>query len=144
MKRLIGACLLLALGFSGAAQKNRDQELTEYLRPAVFSLTMVMVHDVVNPPAASRYYAYVMLGAYDLVSQHNRNLIRPNAFIHDYPFGAAAGDSGYDYRIAATYSILETGRLMLPSGYLLEAEEKKFGQMLKKEKWPPALVDRSF
>src|ERR1700754_1534099 len=107
MKKLIGACFLLAVGFTGVAQKNRDQELTEYLRPAVFSLTMVMVHDVVNPPAASRYYAYVMLGAYDLVSQHNRSLVPPSAFVRLYPPGPAAGDSGYDYRIAAAWSILE-------------------------------------
>lgn len=143
MKRSSWACLFLVIGHFGVAQKGRDQVLTDYLRPAVFSLTMVMVHDVVNPPAASRYYAYVMLGAYDLVSQHNPRLIRPNAFIRNYPFGGAGGDSGYDYRIAAAYSILETGRVMLPSGYLLEAEQTKFVQLLKKEKWPQTLIDRS-
>ncbi|HXB09780.1 MAG TPA: vanadium-dependent haloperoxidase [Puia sp.] len=138
------AMLLLTItGHFGFAQKGRDQALTDYLRPAVFSLTMVMVHDVVNPPAASRYYAYVMLGAYDLVSQHDRSLVRPNAFIRNYPFGAPAADTGYDYRIAAAWSILETGRVMLPSGYLLEAEQKKFVQLLKKEKWPQAVIDRS-
>ncbi|HEY4107550.1 vanadium-dependent haloperoxidase [Puia sp.] len=146
MRRTIhagGLFLLLATGHFGFAQKSRDQVLTEYLRPAVFSLTMVMVHDVVNPPAASRYYAYVMLGAYDLVSQHNRSLIRPNAFIRNYPFGAVTRDSGYDYRIAAAWSILESGKVMLPSGYLLEGEEKKFLQLLKKGKWPQAVIDRS-
>jgi len=143
MKKLIWVCLLLTTGFAGVAQKSRDRALTEYLRPAVFSLTMVMVHDVVNPPAASRYYAYVLLGAYDLVSQHNRSLIRPNAFVRNYPFGAAAGDTGYDYRIAAAWSILETGKVMLPSGFMLQEEEKKFLQLLKKEKWPQAVIDRS-
>jgi len=143
MKRLIWVGLLLATGFGGFAQPARDRGLTEYLRPAVFSLTMVMVHDVVNPPAASRYYAYVMLGAYDLVSQHNRSLIRPNGFVRNYPFGPAAGDSGYDYRIAAAWSILETGKVMLPSGFMLQEEEKKFLRLLKKEKWSQAVIDRS-
>src|SRR5258708_5740325 len=135
MRRTIWVCCLLAMGSAGLGQKGRDQVLTDFLRPAVFSLTMVMVHDVVNPPAASRYYAYVMLGAYDLVSQHDARLVRPNAFVRNYPFGAMAGDSGYDYRIAAAYSILETGRVMLPSGYMLEEEQKKFVALLKKQKW---------
>lgn len=146
MMKTIRAGLLFALLATtqyGIAQKGRDKALTEYLRPAVFSLTMVMVHDVVNPPAASRYYAYVMLGAYDLVSQHDRSLVRPNAFIRNYPFGAAAGDTGYDYRIAAAWSILETGRMMLPSGFMLAEEEKKFQEMLRRQKWSPAVIARS-
>ncbi|GGA89732.1 hypothetical protein GCM10011511_11220 [Puia dinghuensis] len=126
------------------AQKGRDRVLADYLRPAVFSLSMVMVHDVVDPPAASRYYAYVMLGAYAIVSRHDKALVAPDAFIRNYPVsGADVADTGYDYRIAAAFSILETGRVMLPSGYLLEAEEQKFLQLLKKEKWPQRLIDRS-
>lgn len=138
-------CLFLLLGVSrmSFAQKGRGQALTDYLRPAVFSLTMVMVHDVVNPPAASRYYAYVMLGAYDLVSRHNKELVSPAVFIQHYPMAVPDADTGYDYRIAAAFSILETGRVLLPSGYLLEEEEKKFLQLLKKQKWPQRLIDRS-
>lgn len=135
--------LLLTAGHFCQAQKSREQALTDWLRPAVFSLTMVMVHDVVNPPAASRYYAYVMLGAYDLVSRHDKDLIRPAGIIQHYPVTAPDADTGYDYRIAAAYSILETGRAMLPSGYLLEAEEKKFLELLKKQKWPQRLIDLS-
>jgi hypothetical protein len=38
-----------------------------YIDKAVNAISAVMIHDVVNPPAASRYYAYVTLGAYNLV-----------------------------------------------------------------------------
>lgn len=118
-----------------------EKTLTDWLRPALFSITMVMVHDVVNPPAASRYYAYAMLGAYDLVAQHNSALVKPASFIKNFPSSAAGGS--YDYRIAAAWSILETGRQMLPSGYMLEEEEKKFLQVLKKQRLPQVLIERS-
>ena len=134
---------MLLMGPAGHAQKEQ-RELTDYLRPAVFSLTMVMVHDVVNPPAASRYYAYALLGAYDLVAQHDPSIVKPGTFIQHYP-PAAIPDSGvYDYRVAAAFSILETGRVMLPSGFLLEEQELKFQQLLKKLHYTQAQIDRSF
>jgi hypothetical protein len=141
--RVYSLCLLLLAGRTGVAQKSRDQALTNYLRPAVFSLTMVMVHDVVDPPAASRYYAYALLGAYDLAARHNKGLVPASAFIRHYPAAEAGQDKDYDYRIAAAYSILETGRRMLPSGYLLEDQEKKFVELLTAQKWSPAVIDRS-
>jgi hypothetical protein len=117
------------------------QELTAEIRPALFATTMVMVHDVVNPPAASRYYAYMMLAAYDLVATHDTALVAPGVFIQHYP-SFKLPDSG-DYRIAAVYAILETGRQMLPSGYLLEKEEREFVGKLHKWGEPQVIVDRS-
>jgi hypothetical protein len=145
--------ILLMRMSSGKAQPT-ERALTDFLRPAVFSITMVMVHDVVDPPAASRYYAYVMMGAYDLISRHNPAIVKPGAFIKHYPMGegvrgagdatgVVGGDTAYDYRIAAAWSILETGKTMLPSGYLLEEEEARFLDLLKKQKLPKGLIDRS-
>src|SRR4051812_42741603 len=54
--------------------KNEEVAFTRYLQPAVFSLSKIMMHDVVNPPAAARYYAYCMLGAYEILSQHDTTL----------------------------------------------------------------------
>jgi hypothetical protein len=144
-------------GFAQKETKETEALLTGYLRPSLFSITMVMVHDVVNPPAASRYYAYIMLGAYDLVSQHDPSIVPPAAFIRHYPAtpivsggadghsseGLGGSDTAYDYRIAAAYSILETGRQMLPSGYMLEDEEKKFVQRLQDMHIPQPVIDRS-
>ena len=144
-------------GFAQKETKETEALLTGYLRPSIFAITMVMVHDVVNPPAASRYYAYIMLGAYDLVSQHDPAIVPPAAFIRHYPAnpivaggvgghvsgGSGGADTAYDYRIAAAYSILETGRQMLPSGFMLEDEEKKFVQRLQDQHIPQPLIERS-
>jgi hypothetical protein len=153
--------IILLVALSGAAmpagfaQREVQSMLTGDMRPSIFAITMVMVHDVVDPPAASRYYAYIMLGAYDLVSQHDPAIVPPAAFIRHYPatpivagggvdgHSSKGADTAYDYRIAAAYSILETGRQMLPSGYMLEDEEKKFVQRLQDMHIPQRLIDRS-
>ena len=167
MKRTFQIVILLVIFFgavsmpAGFAQKETKETealLTGYLRPSIFAITMVMVHDVVDPPAASRYYSYIMLTAYDLVAQHDPAIVPPGAFIQHYPAtriaagggadghsseGLGGSDTVYDYRIAAAYSILETGRQMLPSGYMLEDEEKKFVQRLQDQHIPQSLIDRS-
>ncbi len=125
----------------GAAGGDREKELTAELRPALFATTMVMVHDVVNPPAASRYYAYMMLAAYDLVARNDAALVAPGSLIQHYPVDSSR--VGGDYRIAAVYAILETARQMLPSGYLLEKEEKQFLGKLGKWGIPKDVMDHS-
>lgn len=103
--------------------------------PLYFSLSLVMMHDVVNPPAASRYYAYCMLGAYEIVSQNNTTIPALSSFVKTYlPIKISADKNTYDYRIAALYCVYETGRLMLPSGFMLQDNEEKFIETLKKKR----------
>src|SRR5215217_5697345 len=117
---------LIFLFLAKIAQAQKPEEgLKSHLQPAVFSVTMVMIHDVVNPPAASRFYTYCMLGAYEIVAQNNKEIVSPTAFIKSIEAFKIESAAGYDYRIAALYAILETGRLILPSGYMLEEDQKK-------------------
>jgi hypothetical protein len=139
IKKYIGIALglLMIAGKSGA--KYDDPDLAKNLQPAVFSLTMVMMHDVVNPPAASRYYAYVTLGALEIVAQNNKSICAPAKYISHFPdIKIAIPASAYDYQFSALYCILETGRLMLPSGFLVEKEiadlYKSYAQKIKNKK----------
>ena len=115
--------MLILCQFAFAEKAKND--IRVHLQPAVFSVTMVMIHDVVNPPAASRFYTYCMMGAYEIVAQNNKEIVSPTAFIKSIEPLKIESAAGYDYRIAALYSILETGRLILPSGYMLEEDQKK-------------------
>ena len=73
--------LVVCKSVSLQAQANRfEQEL----QPAVFSLTMVMMHDVVNPPAAARFYTYCTLGAYDFMSNYHSKLPAPSGYFKNY------------------------------------------------------------
>ena len=124
--------------------EKRDASFTRFLQPAVFSLSKIMMHDVVNPPAAARYYAYCMLGAYEIVAQNNNTLIPLTALVKQYKSSIiTTKQTDYDHRIAAIYCILETGRLMLPSGYRLQEEEEQFIAAQQKAKVSRAIIDSS-
>jgi hypothetical protein len=126
-----------------AVQKS-DAAFTRYLQPAVFSLSKIMMHDVVNPPAAARYYAYCMMGAYEIISQSGITLIPLNGLLKQYKrSNITTKQADYDHRIAAVYCILETGRLMLPSGYRLQEEEEQFIAEQQKAKVSRAIIDSS-
>lgn len=117
---------------------------TRYLQPAVFSLSKIMMHDVVNPPAAARYYAYCMLGAYEIVSRHDSSCIPLSNFLKQYQrIAITTPQKKYDQHIAAIYCIMETGRLMLPSGYRLQEDEEQFIAEQQKTKVPKAILDSS-
>jgi hypothetical protein len=153
----IGYCILLAVLLFNqqiahaqtTAAKPRivqksEAAYTRYLQPAVFSLSKIMMHDVVNPPAAARYYAYCMLGAYEIISQSDTTLATLNNLLKQYKRPLIATKrSSYDARIAAIYCIMETGRLMLPSGYRLQEEEEQFIAAQLKTKVSRAIIDSS-
>src|SRR5689334_4914625 len=44
------------------------------VQQTVWQLTEVMFHDVVNPPAAARFYAYSLLSGYEALSELNNTL----------------------------------------------------------------------
>lgn len=139
-KWLLGLLLLCQLGYA----QRPAAGLKEQIQPAVFAITMVMMHDVVNPPAASRYYAYCTAGAYEIVALNNPDVTRGSRFMKSYPNVAInAKRRSYDYHIAAVYCILETGRLMLPSGFMLEEQQEKLRLALRKRKIPVAVIDSS-
>ena len=95
------------------------------LRQVTFALSEVMLHDVANPPAASRFYAYAMLAGYETASRY-----QPAAFptlkgsVRDMPalYSFTPTDSVY-FPFAALWAVLETGRLMMPSGYMLTEKQ---------------------
>lgn len=139
MRRIL--FLLLLFTQSVFANPARE-ELRKHLQPAVFSVTMVMIHDVVNPPAASRFYTYCLMGAHEIVARNNKQIVAPTAFTKSInPVAIETKD--YDYQIAALYCILETGRLIIPSGYMLEEDQKKLIIALLREGHAQATIDKS-
>jgi hypothetical protein len=104
------------------------------IQQAVFSITLVMIHDVVDPPLASRYYSYCTLGADAIVSKFNKEIPYPSAYIKSFPAITIKEDkNSYNYQLAALYCIYETGKALLPSGYMLEEKQAKYIDELKKE-----------
>lgn len=102
------------------------------LAPIINAVNMVMIHDVISPPAAARYYAYAMLGAYQIVSVNDKKQPAPAVFIRQFPANSTAPAKDYDYRIAALYCMLETAKTLLPSGYMLQDDEDTYTALLHK------------
>ena len=135
--------LFLFLIFTQSVFAKPDkEELRKHLQPSVFAVTMVMIHDVVNPPAASRFYAYCLLGAHEIVARNNKQIVAPTIFTQSIN-PVTIDTKGYDYQIAALYCILETGRLIIPSGYMLEEDQKKLIIALLREGHSQAAIDQS-
>lgn len=130
--------LLLGLALLGHGPlRAQSPRLDDQLDPAraLNALNMTMVHDVIAPPVAARYYAYCLMGAYNLVAAHDKSIPALQRFAKDFTPTTRLDTitAKYDYRIAAYYSILETARQMLPSGETLAEEEASFLQSLTKK-----------
>jgi hypothetical protein len=119
-------------------------DYTPYVKPAVFSLSMIMMHDVVNPPAASRYYAYCMMGAYCILEKTDNNVAPIKKIVKNIDDIAITNGGNYNAQLAALYCILETGRLMLPSGEDLKNDEERLIEtIIKKHKVKKEVADAS-
>jgi hypothetical protein len=101
------------------------QDAADKLREQVFALTKVMYHDVVNPPAAARFYSYCMLTAYEIQSQLDTTMPTFQKKFKGYPSFNAPDAAVINAPFAVLYGLLETGKTILPSGYLLEEEQNK-------------------
>lgn len=121
--------LALSMPLLASAQK-RDHRASDLqlLTDHVFNLSEVMLHDVTNPPAAARFYAYAMLGAYEATALatpgfHNLNV--------DLAVQAPPLPQKWSTSFCANYTLLEVGRQLMPSGHLLEAKQKTLIQRFK-------------
>lgn len=136
MIRKIALFFSIVLVTQNAIAQKANSVLPEYLAldKVINSVSAVMIHDVVNPPAAARYYNYFMLGPYNLVSLNNKEVIPVGNFVKSYQLDntISLAPGQYNYQIAAVYCILETGKQMLPSGFMLQDDEDKYIALLKK------------
>lgn len=124
--------LLLVILHHVVVAKERPIPVEQFVQNT-FSLSEVMLHDVINPPAASRFYAYCMLGAFQAIHQVEKYPIDlpamlrvPPSFIVNTPPACVSKD------FVATYTMLEVGRQLIPSGHLLENVQKQVIQDFKK------------
>ena len=66
--------LLLLVTTTFAQKTSKNQQEIQLLSDNVFHLSEVMLHDVAAPVTASRFYAYALLGAYEVAYFAKGNL----------------------------------------------------------------------
>ena len=130
MKKIILYTFLLFLGINTLyAQRKQDFE-AEVLPKMVFKISEIMLHDVTNPPAASRFYAYAMLGAYEVIQQNSHETIQLNKLISHYPKSKIqVNTKEIYYPFASLFAMSEVARMMLPSGELLADVQDSLDQV---------------
>ncbi len=90
-------------------------------------MTVLMVHDITNPPLAARFFSYACLAGYEVVSQNDSAFSSMHGRINGYP-DLTKPDSikGYSYQLSALLAMMETAKKMQPSGKSFETYEKRF------------------
>jgi hypothetical protein len=101
----------------------------------VFYLSEVMLHDVANPPAASRFYAYAMLGAYEAALCSQQKLPNINLkFNVDPGIQPPPVPKNLNLSFCTNYSLLQVGRQIMPSGVMLEEKQKLLIEHFRRKK----------
>jgi hypothetical protein len=137
------ALALPLLAHRGAAQAPRPAAPLDPSK-ALDAINMTMVHDVISPPSAARYYAYCTLAAHSIVAAHDKKLPPPQQLVKKFVDPRLdTVRAPYNYQVAAYYAMLEAARLLLPSGENLAEEQASFVQGLTKQGMSPAEISQA-
>lgn len=112
------------------------------LRPVTAALSEVVQRDAVSAPAASRIYAYAFLAGYQAASRY-----QPAGFpsLHGALNGMPAihsftpPDSVF-YPLVALLAMLETGKSLLPSGFMLAQKQAELEQLFREKNLPEVQI----
>jgi hypothetical protein len=163
MKKYLFLLLVLLVSYS-CKQSLKDNkqanspvpipELSKAIGGVINRMTDIMVHDVTNPPLASRFFAYACLAGYEVVSQE-KTLQQPvsqtsneyrsmHGVLKEYPLIEKPADPAtYSPSLASILAMLETAKKMQPSGNLLDTYEQALLDSLKNEGFSQQVLDGS-
>jgi hypothetical protein len=131
-------------GCSPSAESNPNMLVTNKEANAVINImTEIMVHDISNPPLASRFYSYACLAGYEIVAENNPSFKSMHYILKDYPIIKKPNIVNYSYRIAAVFSMLETAKALQPSGNKVDSLENYLSEYFTKKGTPNYILDSS-
>lgn len=107
---------------------------TKLFAAQVFNLSEVMVHDVANPPAAARFYAYAIFGAYQMAAFKNPSWSALNKKLQTPYLSPVTPPDDFNLSFCANYTLLEVGKNIMPSGYRLEEKQLALTKYFRTQK----------
>lgn len=142
MYRFFLIIILTGCTVVAGAQKKMPFGTADYIR-AMKHVTDVMVNDVTNPVAASRYYAYVTLAANETICQVKKEQLRPGA--NERFYSSPKLDSSIlknsEPSLAVILAIYQAGVRFVPSGYLLKSKTDSLLNIARKKKLQPERIN---
>lgn len=125
------AIILLAFVYITIGCTNKAEQLpklnSKEVNNVITRMTDIMIHDVSNPPLASRFFAYACLAGYEVASQNNDSIPSMKGKLNEYPDIKEPKLAGtFSPDVAAILAMMETAQKMQPSGKLLANYQKKW------------------
>lgn len=138
---LLGAAIL----YTGCGKKQVPPALTSAdITKVIDHMTVIMIHDVTNPPLAARFFSYTCLAGYEVVSENDKSVKSMHGILNEYPVvKKPAYAKGYAYQLSALIAMMETAGKMQPSGSLLIKYEESFLDSCKKIGFTDEVIDSS-
>lgn len=119
--------LLIYLLPSCSQKKQMPQFANRDINAVITNMTDIMLHDIINPPLAARFFAYACLAGYEVVSQQEATFKNMHRVLKDYPEIKKPDSVGiYSYQLAALLAMMETAEKMQPSGGIMKMYKEKF------------------
>jgi len=117
--------LIIAQEYSFAQLSNKSIFGTKDYVQSIHAINDVMIHDVVGPTGASRYYAYITMAGYEVVSQQNPDEYQDlKIALNSFPASTGLLQGKIDQSFAIIYSTYRMGEELLPSGFMLDSSKQ--------------------
>ena len=116
-------CLCLVCFFASLVNAQQKYSATDYV-VALKSATDVMVTDVTSPVAASRYYAYINLAAYESAALFDTGYKSLSGSIHKFSAPVLDNEEKYGAEPGLTMMLVvyKMAQRLLPSGFVLKSK----------------------
>ncbi|MBL7774779.1 MAG: vanadium-dependent haloperoxidase [Saprospiraceae bacterium] len=124
----------------GVLRAHAEQQL----RPVVFTVSDVLLRDGLSGPAASRVLAYSLLAGYETTARYQSRVSSLHDALRGMPMmlSFTPGDSVF-YPYASLFAILEAGRQLAPSGYLIASNQNMLQQYFRQQGLQEAYIRHS-
>src|SRR4051812_10622226 len=101
---LIISVVAAAILYTGCSNKQeRRPVLTSAdITKVIDQMTIIMIHDVTNPPLAARFFSYSCLAGYEVIAGNEKGVNSMYGVLNEYPQIKKPADvSGYDNNLSA-------------------------------------------
>ena len=145
MKNIFYTSLLIAFITGCTTQKKDPPAFTSAeIGKVMYEMTELMIHDITNPPLASRFFSYACLAGYEVVAQNDSAFKSMHGIVNGYPeLKKPDSIEGYHYPLAAILAMLETAQQMQPSGKQLLTFRQQFLDSCIKIGFTKKTIDQS-
>ena len=140
------AALVFLLGACETTNENwqADADRPQVVHDAMQHVTDVIVHDIFSPPQAARIYAYASIAAYEAGRHAEAGLLPLADQLNGFsPPPAPEPELDYAYSLSAAVALLELGKHLTFSEYMLEDYRAEIEQNFLAINMPSEVYDRS-